>query len=262
MGASGCKPCCSSDGKANSIIAEMAPKNEDAEAAAVAMAESFEPPEPEKQVVSAKPVAMAESFVPPEPEKREVAPAKQEDSLAKPAATGLMSVKIVRNRGMNIGLNLDGLDGATAFVDDILPGCVEEWNNSHDAKERLRIHDRIVAVNGISGDTDKILAELKSSHAWTLVILRSVEVTVPIDCERFPSLGVDLKYSPNGNTLLIASLGDGPIGEYNSHAPEAMKIKTHDRIVAINGTRGSAKELLKCASNAGYLELTILHYDP
>mmetsp|Transcript_97871 Transcript_97871/g.282382 ORF Transcript_97871/g.282382 Transcript_97871/m.282382 type:complete len:237 (-) Transcript_97871:229-939(-) len=236
MGSSGCKPCCSSDGKANTIIAETPPENNnDAEAAAVAMAESFEPADPEKQ--------------------EDEQPTKQE-------GTGIMAVKIVRAQDMNIGLNLDGLDGETAFVDNIIPGSVEDWNNSHDAKERLRIHDRIVAVNGISGDTDKILAELKSSHAWTLVILRSVEVTVPIDCERFPSLGVDLKYSPNGNTLLIASLGDGPIGEYNSHAPEAMKIKTHDRIVAINGTRGSAKELLKCASNAGYLELTILHYDP
>jgi len=198
---------------------------------------------------------MAESFEPADPEKQEdEQPTKQE-------GTGIMAVKIVRAQDMNIGLNLDGLDGETAFVDNIIPGSVEDWNNSHDAKERLQVHDRIVKVNGIAGETDKILAELKASYNWTLVILRPMEVTVSVDCKRFPSLGLDLKYSPNGNTLLIANLGDGPIEEYNREAPQAAKIIKNDRIVAINGTRGGARKLLDCASRAESLDLTILHYD-
>merc|ERR1719277_1015644 len=149
---------------------------------------------------------------------------------------------MTRNPQDNIGLNLDALDGVSAFVDDIIPGAVQTWNSTHSLSEGLQVHDRVKSVNGVRGETDKLLSELKSTTVWKLSVHRPEEIRVVVDCKKHPSLGLDLKYSPNGNTLLIADFGEGAIKEWNK-GPQQVKIKQFDRIVSINGVRGPARSL-------------------
>eukprot|EP00405_Crypthecodinium_cohnii_P024613 CAMPEP_0206488226 /NCGR_PEP_ID=MMETSP0324_2-20121206/42252_1 /ASSEMBLY_ACC=CAM_ASM_000836 /TAXON_ID=2866 /ORGANISM="Crypthecodinium cohnii, Strain Seligo" /LENGTH=241 /DNA_ID=CAMNT_0053967141 /DNA_START=202 /DNA_END=927 /DNA_ORIENTATION=+ len=172
---------------------------------------------------------------------------------------GAINFTLVRDSKVNIGLNLDALDGVTAFVDDVVPGAVESWNSSHPPHERLQVYDRILTVNNIKTDTDSMLAELKVATNWKLCVIRPTEVQVSVDCTMHPSLGLDLKYSPNGNTLLISELGEGAIKEWNKNS--TMQITRFDRIVGINGVRGGARSLLQTAADCESLQLAILHYE-
>lgn len=259
MGATTCKPCCNADDpkKVATITQDTSPLDEFAQSAAVA-AESFVP-------------HLAESAAPGDGRGAardgvdvEMGPSTPRESggeqKPKPGMPPTLMMKINRNPDMNIGLNLDALDGSTAYVDNIIPGAVQGWNTGRPEKECLKISDRIVAVNGVQGDTDKLLSELKATTTWNIAVLRPFEMRVVVDCKRFPSLGLDLKYSPNGNTLLISDLGDGAIKEWNT-GPQDLKVARFDRIVAINGVRGSAKSLLEAAASVEVLDLVILHYD-
>jgi hypothetical protein len=189
---------------------------------------------------------------------------KSTSSTAQPAGGKLpqtLEFILTRNPQENIGLNLDALDGVSAFVDDIIPGAVQAWNKTHSSQEGLKVHDRIKAVNGVRGETDKLLSELKSTTVWKLSVHRPEEIRVVVDCRKHPSLGLDLKYSPNGNTLLIADLGEGAIKEWNKTVELPKQVNKFDRIVAINGIRGTARSLLESAANSDGLDLIILHYE-
>jgi len=166
-------------------------------------------------------------------------------------------ITLRRDSDTNIGLNLDALD-----ICGIIPGCVQEWNDSRPEPERLLVHDRIVEVNGVSGSIARILASLMTTEEWKMTISRPTELRVSVDCAKLSSLGVGLKHSTNSNTLLITEVGDGAIREWNSAAPGA-KVCKHDRIISVNGICGGARSLLTAAASAGEgkLDLTVLHYD-
>lgn len=59
-------------------------------------------------------------------------------------------------------------------------------------------HDRIVAVNGISGDTAQIVEEMTSSKRWELVVQRPQMFRAEIDRHGAGQLGVTLQYVANG----------------------------------------------------------------
>jgi len=256
MGAAeSCSSCCSKDdgSKVVSIPADLAPAlggSAAAEAAALAAAS-------DGGVFVGTPAPAAGAAA---------AAAGAAKGAAAPAPGGRRSLFLRRDRQMNIGLNLDALDPTTAFVDHIVPGAVQAWNALHPAMDHLKIYDRIISVNGVSGNTDDLLTELRSQDTWDITVVRPVEIRVVVDCARFRSLGLDLKYSPNGSTLLIAELGDGAIAQWNQNilrdeGPSTMTVTRCDRIVELNGARGDAKKLLEAAADTQMLHMTILHYE-
>merc|ERR1712061_427907 len=99
------------------------------------------------------------------------------------------------------------------------------------------------AINGVRGITNKLLEEMRRSSTWNLAVERPCEIRIRVDCEMSPNLGLDLKYSPNGGSLLISNIGEGAIKEWNKTAPK--QIAPRDRIVEINGRRGTAQDLLE-----------------
>lgn len=172
---------------------------------------------------------------------------------------GAVFIRLDRTMEVNIGLNLDALDDQTCFVDGILAGAVDTWNRNHMDQPTLKSHDRIIAVNGVCGETDALLKEMRHTTVWELVVDRPVEVKLRVDCQKYPSLGLDLKYSPNGGTLLIAGIADGAIKDWNANTTGA-KIEPRDRIVEVNNIRGTARHLLDTATDVQELSLTVLHY--
>jgi hypothetical protein len=172
---------------------------------------------------------------------------------------GALHISLDRTYEHNIGLNLDALDEQTAFVDGVLPGAIDTWSRNNPGLPTLQAHDRIAAVNGAHGDTDRLLREMRLSTHWSLVVDRPLEVKLRVDCRKFPSLGLDLKYSPNGGTLLIAGIAEGAIKDWNKNTA-GPKIEPRDRIVEVNGIRGTARKLLDTATDVNELTLTVLHY--
>lgn len=194
------------------------------------------------------------SVLPPAPPPRsdppEVAPRHGEKDVL---------LTLSRDAKEEIGLNLDTLDGHSAFVDAIVPGAIQGWNEAHPPDMQLKANDCIVGANGIRGDPARLLQELKNSTEWKLAVRRPVEVRVTVESHKAPALGLDLKYSPNGRSLLVSSIADGAIREWNFlHLDHP--VTTNDRIIEINGVQGSARELLEAAVNVNRLDLTILHY--
>jgi len=160
----------------------------------------------------------------------------------------------------SIGLNLDAVDESAPFVDDVLAGSIMDWNKGRAPEQQLNIYDRIVEVNDVRGNTNSILAAMKGSATWKLVVQRPMKMQVTVHAEKAISLGLDLKYSPNGRSLLIDEvLAEGGIKRWNEENPH-LQVKALDRVIQINGRVGTAKDLLDSAANQNSLELVILRY--
>lgn len=194
-----------------------------------------------------------------------------EDAPAKPALAGegdgeevppgsTFQVTIERSPADVIGINLDVTDGVALQIVDILPGAVQAWNESRSGQTRLQVHDRIIEANGANGDSDVILAALKQSLSWHLIVQRPVEIRATVDRDGTSSLGMDLRYAPNGSSLMILKVEAGPIQDWNSR-PQAYKISKFDRIVEVNGRRGTSKDLLDAGKELDQLKMVVLHYE-
>lgn len=159
-----------------------------------------------------------------------------------------------------IGINLDLTDGVSLVVVDIFAGSIQAWNEAHASSPHLEINDRIVEANGLHGDADRMLAALKQNTTWALAVQRPVEYRAAVDRRSALSLGMDLRYAPNGTTLTISEVEDGPIKDWNA-CSTTWKVKKFDRIIELNGVRGSAQRLLQAGMEKDMLELCILHYE-
>lgn len=184
-------------------------------------------------------------------------PERPELVMLKPRK-GELAVFVSRPPEAPIGLNLDALEDNATFVDDILKGAIQTWSESHPKDEHLHRYDRIVGINAVRGSTNQLLSEMRQTVDWHLIVQRPTTISVSVDCEKNPTLGLDLKYSPNGVSLLVANIGEGAIKEYNKIGK--IPVAPNDRIVEINGVRGTARRLLEAATDVDSLDLEVLHY--
>jgi len=77
------------------------------------------------------------------------------------------SVVITRH---GYGLGLDVSDDCEALlIEDVGPGPVELWNLSH-PEEVVQIGDRILQVNGVSGNASELLSAIQASDTLELVV--------------------------------------------------------------------------------------------
>mmetsp|Transcript_8895 Transcript_8895/g.31583 ORF Transcript_8895/g.31583 Transcript_8895/m.31583 type:complete len:244 (-) Transcript_8895:44-775(-) len=177
-----------------------------------------------------------------------------------PPAGVTFVVSIHRSPSEPIGLDIDLIDGVSAVVVDIKEGAVKQWNDMNPEKA-LKVHDRIVEVNGSRGDSNSLVTRLKSDTVWMLQVQRPAEFAISINRSDAPSLGMDLRYAPNGTTLMITQVGEGPMQEWNTHNPHRV-VHRHDRIIELNGVRGTPPQLLAASEDAETLDLVIIHFPP
>merc|ERR1712048_328087 len=147
----------------------------------------------------------------------------------------------------------------SAVIIAVKDGVFSAWNRDNPALA-LRAHDRIVEVNGIRDGAAKILEQIKRETQWALVIQRPVESSITI---MNSSLGLALKYSPCGNSLMVNSVDEGPIHEWNE-GKKGRQVKRFDRIVEVNGVRGLPLGLVEAAqltAAGNSLDLIMTHYD-
>jgi len=173
-------------------------------------------------------------------------------------AGSIFNATINRSEDQPIGLDIDLIDGVSAVVVDIKEGAIQSWNEKH-PQYALQVNDRIVEVNALRSDANAMVANLKRETTWVLVVQRPREFMVSISRADAPSLGMDLRYAPNGTTLMITQVGDGPMQEWNKANPEKVVCK-HDRIIQLNGVRGTPSNLLQASEDSEQLNMLVIHY--
>lgn len=142
-------------------------------------------------------------------------------------------------------------------------GAAQQWNTTC-PEQRLKVGDRIVAVNGTSGASQAIFDVIKDTQEATLTIQRPKELKVPIKNCR--ALGLDIAYADSAVGLIIKKVNPGCVQKWNESA--TSKVSAGDRIVALDGTHTGDSEVAAATlldqlkSKEGEATLTILSFPP
>ncbi|CAE8584286.1 unnamed protein product [Polarella glacialis] len=149
-----------------------------------------------------------------------------------------------------LGLQLDLSDSNVCVVVSVLPeGHVDIWNRGHPTNCRVKAMDRLVAVNGQTGNTHMLIQRLKGTLKPILVELtfehpRLIQIEIPC---RSPGqiLGLALKGKGDSQSLIISNVLGGVVHQYNETVDPESRVKRSDRVVAVNGQEASPSELIK-----------------
>jgi hypothetical protein len=87
----------------------------------------------------------------------------------------------LQKKGQELGLNVVfDTDTNTLLVDDVGPGVVEQWNELN-KDEPISVGDRILEVNGVKGNLDKLLEQCKESDTLEMLIQPAFQKTARSD---------------------------------------------------------------------------------
>lgn len=123
-----------------------------------------------------------------------------------------------------------------------------EWNNSSSASHALRPHDGIFAVNGVRGDGDRLMDEMRESALrWggpggsrvTLAVRRPRRMRVAVrkgEKQQVKKLGLSLLIF-DASVIVTEVQPNGLISLWNAANPYS-KVREGDRIVEVNGAKG------------------------
>lgn len=73
----------------------------------------------------------------------------------------------------NLGATVEkSSDGKNLLINSIdTEGLLADWNHDNSIHS-VRVHDRVIRVNGVGGDADSIIAEILRAHELDMVIRR------------------------------------------------------------------------------------------
>jgi len=87
----------------------------------------------------------------------------------------LVTVSLVDDKfsKKRLGVDVDWADGETLYIKAVLSGAVEDWNREHGFDESVRAGDRIIAVNGCSGDAQALVRVCRVCRILQLLVRRA-----------------------------------------------------------------------------------------
>jgi C-terminal processing protease CtpA/Prc len=180
------------------------------------------------------------------------------------------------SNSQSIGLDIDKADGETMLVVKVKPGPVDNHNRAR-LGEEVRRGDRIMSINGISGDVVGMLKALESGQKVELRLRRLVEFLVRVvKKSRSEKLGIDVDHgsdehlvvtriprqlpvsmtekakattpsrpSQNSSTGVPAGTFSqtspelGPVRRYNDEVTAETELRLADIITEVNGFSGT-----------------------
>jgi len=168
-------------------------------------------------------------------------------------------ITVEKRKDESYGLDLDMSDGRTFLIVQVKEGACKVWNESAKPDEQLLATDFIIAVNGVSGRAEDMLAEFQSTLTAELEVRRCTVNTVIIDNEARKPHGLEFPSKLAGRALIIAGISEGAVSAFNATAGEEDRIDVGDRISAVSGIKGKAKQLqAKLNASDGFFQLTVL----
>lgn len=170
----------------------------------------------------------------------------------------VFSVALSRKGSDLLGFDLDFTDGFSARLTKVeTKGAVVEWNKRCPQSLRVLQGDHIVAVNGKRGNARAIMQRLQSDEALDIEVHRPAQITIRVNTAR-GGLGIDTNQAKNAKSLMITNVvSGGAIYAWNA-ANEDRVVEKYDRVVAVNGFRGSWKELSAKVRESQEQELVLL----
>lgn len=170
-----------------------------------------------------------------------------------------------------LGLEVDWADGKTLLIKSVkAEGAVPSWNLQRPELPILA-KDRVLSINGTSGDPKAMLAVCKKQKKLALLVRNGsaagsitsavqtavaeqgkaaksapkfFEFNVTVDMSFHTQLGLDVDWA-NGKSLYVRHLqGSGAVEEWNRQHPAHLAVHAGDRIVAVNGFSEDAQGML------------------
>lgn len=164
----------------------------------------------------------------------------------------------------HLGLNLE-----TTTNQHLVVGCLSDTGAAldynkrveHDISRQIRPGCDIVEANGIRGDCHELLYVMqrtaKQNGLQLLVFKRPTEfcTTVTRNSKEF---GLELALKEAGSSFLeiLSVIPGGAVMDHNSNNADE-KLKSHDRIVEVNGVRGDGRDILRCMQRSDTCEMRI-----
>jgi len=108
----------------------------------------------------------------PFPGESEEEPGEKHDEKDSAEEPGCMTINLIKTRGeRKLGLGINHIDGKTIVILEVKEGLVKQWNLTHPDQVVMQ-DDRIIEVNGITGDAAAMLEACKEDKL-TLKIQKS-----------------------------------------------------------------------------------------
>ncbi|CAK9008003.1 unnamed protein product [Durusdinium trenchii] len=174
-----------------------------------------------------------------------------------------------------LGLEVDWADGKTLLIKSVkATGAVPNWNSASDASKRIHANDRVLSINGTSGDPKAMLAVCKKDKKLSLLVRtgssapitsavqtavqtaadtgkagtsapvpKFFEFNVTVDMSFHTRLGLDVDWA-NSKSLYVRHLQAGAVEEWNRQHPAHLSVHAGDRIVSVNGFSENAEGML------------------
>lgn len=156
-----------------------------------------------------------------------------------------------------LGVDFDTQDKTVAWVLTVKAGsCVHSYNKDVKPAFRLCPGDFVMRAHGVVATSSaKMVSSLTQDATLELMIVRPLEFSIAVDVARQP-LGLEFAKA-SGIALLVVRVITGAVEEWNK-VNVTQKIESGDRIVAVNGFRGKAQELLRRIKAATRFHITIV----
>eukprot|EP00930_Biecheleria_cincta_P076979 TRINITY_DN64217_c0_g1_i1.p1 TRINITY_DN64217_c0_g1~~TRINITY_DN64217_c0_g1_i1.p1 ORF type:complete len:250 (+),score=36.13 TRINITY_DN64217_c0_g1_i1:77-826(+) len=162
-------------------------------------------------------------------------------------------VELQRTPDRAFGLNFHSSDGQMLIITEVLPGgLLNRWNDMCLPSQVVRPWDCLYRVNGRSGFSQELVAQLKNSGRFELHFRRPRESNVSV--------------TKNGKVLglLLSPTTGAGLYVQDVQAGAAMdagaQVKAGDHIVAVNGHRTSAMDMIEMIKTSDVLNLKVLSY--
>eukprot|EP00931_Biecheleriopsis_adriatica_P095096 TRINITY_DN68727_c0_g1_i1.p1 TRINITY_DN68727_c0_g1~~TRINITY_DN68727_c0_g1_i1.p1 ORF type:complete len:265 (-),score=52.82 TRINITY_DN68727_c0_g1_i1:45-839(-) len=143
-------------------------------------------------------------------------------------------------------------------------GVLDEWNRKPSTRKERQVKamDRIVALNGVAGLPKELLAKLRQIQEGTGVVKMTLErpryLAVVLRGKTGKKIGLQVELV-GGYGLWIQKVERiGMIADFNSKAPDRLKIKANDFIIKVGGqVITSVRQLVEAMSLQEEVKLTV-----
>lgn len=162
----------------------------------------------------------------------------------------------------SLGVGFDPVDGMSLLVMAIGEGPVKDWNRlKRPLHCDVRLFDRVVSVNGIVGDSKDLLKEVVHDRVVELLVRRPVQWIMVVEKAALTDDTQDnlgLLADDAGNALLVTDFVSGIFQDWNWRNWQCP-LRKNDRILEVNGRRGTASQLLALIKKEPVLKMLIEH---
>lgn len=137
-------------------------------------------------------------------------------------------------------------DNTTLLVIRVKPGPADDYNKENPGNE-IGPGDRIVSVNGVIGDTQKMVNACKDDPELKMMVRRCEEITIKL-AKRTKDhvLGLDVSLCDTMSLVVSRVVEDdySLAAEHNRRAPD-FGIEKDFRVMEVNGVRGDVDKMME-----------------